>query len=127
LKNKIVLKTINKNEQQRDEKRKIIWRKEDNGHNSVINFNVHGKLSSPASQVELMKEMCHMKAAIATFQKIKWHENREVEIKGLGKIPKDMQKEEQKNRRTKKTDMANIHSKKRKNQETIKLNPSSQF
>ena len=91
---------------------------------TVINFNVHGKLSSPASQVEPMKEMCHMKAAIATFQKIKWHENREVEIKGLGKIPKDMQKEEQKN---KKTDMANIHSKKRKNQETIKLNPSSQF
>ena len=88
---------------------------------TVINFNVHGKLSSPASQVELMKEMCHMKAAIATFQKIKWHENREVEIKGLGKIPR------KKNRRTKKTDMANIHTKKRKNQETIKLNPSSQF
>ena len=66
---------------------------------TVINFNVHGKLSSPASQVELMKEMCHMKAAIATFQEIKWHENREVEIKGLGKIPKDMQKEEQKNKK----------------------------
>ena len=91
---------------------------------TVINFNVHGKLSSPASQVELMKEMCHMKAAIATFQKIKWHENREVEIKGLGKYQKTCRK---KNRRTKKTDMANIHSKKRKNQETIKLNPSSQF
>ena len=40
-----------------------------------------------------------MKAAIATFQKIKWHENREVEIKGLGKIPNDMQKEEQKNKK----------------------------
>ena len=37
-----------------------------------------------------------MKAAIATFRETKWHENREVEIKGLGKIPKDMQKEEQK-------------------------------
>ena len=48
---------------------------------TVINFNVHGKLSSPASQVELMKEMCHMKASIATFQETKWHENREVEIK----------------------------------------------
>ena len=65
-----------------------------------------------------------MKAAIATFQKIKWHENREVEIKGLGKYQKTCRK---KNRRTKKTDMANIHSKKRKNQETIKLKPSSQF
>ena len=53
---------------------------------TVINFNVHGKLSSPASQVELMKEMCHMKASIATFQETKWHENREVEIKGLGKL-----------------------------------------
>ena len=41
-----------------------------------------------------------MKAAIATFQETKWHENREFEIKGLGKIPKDTQKEEQKNRRT---------------------------
>ena len=66
-----------------------------------------------------------MKAAIATFQWTKWHKNRKVEIKGLGKIPKDMQKEEQKNKKN--TDMANIHSKKRKNQETIKLNPSSQF
>ena len=66
---------------------------------TVINFNVHGKLSSPASQLELTKEMCHMKAAIATFQETKWHENRKVEIKGLGKIPKDMQKEEQKNKK----------------------------
>ena len=95
---------------------------------TVINFNVHGKLSSPSSKssrtVELMKEMCHMKAAITNFQESKWHENREVKIKGLGKIPKDMQKEEQKN---KKDRLANIHSKKRKNQETIKLKPSSQF
>ena len=29
----------------------------------------------------------------------KWHENREVGIKGSGKIPKDMQKEEQKNKK----------------------------
>ena len=65
---------------------------------TVINFNVNGKLSSSASQVELMKKMCHMKAATATFQETKWHENRDVEIKGLGKIPKDMQKEEQKNK-----------------------------
>ena len=42
-----------------------------------------------------------MKAAIATFQWTKWHKNREVEIKGLGKIPKDMQKEEQKNKKRK--------------------------
>ena len=100
MKNKIVLKTINLNKQQRDEKRKI-RRKEDDGHNCN---KFHGKLSNPASQVELMKEMCHMKAAIATFQEIKCHENREVEIKGLGKIPKDMQKEEQKNRRTEEQD-----------------------
>jgi hypothetical protein len=55
---------------------------------TVINFNAHGKLSSTASQVELMREMCHMKAVIANFQETKWHGNREVEIKGLGKILK---------------------------------------
>ena len=57
-------------------------------------------ISSPATQLELMKEKIHMKAAITNFQETrKSHENREVEIKGLGKIPKDLQKEEQKNKK----------------------------
>ena len=57
------------------------------------------KPSKSSKTVELMKEMSHMKDAITNFQESKWHENREVEIKGLGKIPKDMQKEEQKNKK----------------------------
>ena len=73
-----------------------MWRKEDDDHN-CNKLQCSWETFKPSKSSRINEGNVSYESS--NCKETKWHENREVGIKGLGKIPKDMQKEEQKNKK----------------------------